>query len=83
LPDDDITEDAEGSPQARWVRRYAGRLSGSLDVPLALWNETLSTVDAREMQADRNSAAGIDSVAAAVILLSYLEARRSFEGQGM
>ena len=69
--------------QARWVRRYAGRLAGALPVPVALWDETLSTVDAQHLLAEgRRSPAGgrsrtgIDAAAAALILQSFLDARR-------
>lgn len=68
--------DAEGS-QARWTRRYAGRLAGSLPVPVAFWDETLSSSDASGLLSEIQSAAGIDAVAAALILADFLEALRS------
>ncbi len=67
--------EGEGS-QARWTRRYAGRLAGSLDVPVAFWDETLSSVDAAALLAESRGRTGIDAAAAALILADYLEARR-------
>jgi putative transcription antitermination factor YqgF len=67
--------EGEGS-QARWTRRYAGRLAGSLDVPVAFWDETLSSVDAAALLAETHGRTGIDAAAAALILSDYLEARR-------
>lgn len=62
--------------QERWVRRYAGRLAGALRMPVAFWDETLSTVDADEIMQGAGTRAGRDAVAAALILQDFLEARR-------
>jgi putative Holliday junction resolvase len=67
--------DGEGT-QARWTRRYAGRLAGALDVPVAFWDETLSSVDAAERLREGGGRTGIDAAAAALILNDFLEARR-------
>jgi putative Holliday junction resolvase len=67
--------EGEGS-QARWTRRYAGRLAGTLDVPVAFWDETLSSVDAAGLLHEVHSRTGIDAVAATLILAEFLEARR-------
>jgi putative Holliday junction resolvase len=68
----------ELSAQARWVRRYAGRLAGSLaKIPVAFWDETLSTADARLLLAEGGGRTGIDAAAAALILQAFLDARRS------
>jgi putative Holliday junction resolvase len=80
--DAELTQtDVEGAPvpagaQARWTRRYAGRLAGALDIPLAFWDETLSSVDAAGLLREARGLAGIDAAAAAVILADFLEARR-------
>lgn len=66
-----------GGRQARWTRRYGGRLAGYLSVPVAFWDETLSSADAAGLLAQIQSSAGIDAVAAALILGDFLEARRS------
>jgi putative Holliday junction resolvase len=65
----------EGS-QARWTRRYAGRLAARLPVPLAFWDESLSSVDAEALLAEGSGRTGIDAAAAALILADFLEARR-------
>ncbi|MCU0509421.1 MAG: Holliday junction resolvase RuvX [Anaerolineae bacterium] len=62
--------------QARWTRRYAGRLAGALDVPVAFWDETLTSVDAAELLRESGGRTGVDAVAAALILNDYLQARR-------
>ncbi|OQA45706.1 MAG: putative Holliday junction resolvase [Chloroflexi bacterium ADurb.Bin325] len=73
--------DDEGA-QARWARRYGGRLARALPVPAAFWDETFSTVEAARLAAERGArgAGGrkeIDALAAAVILSDFLEARRA------
>ncbi len=65
----------EGS-QARWTVRYAGRLAGVLSVPVAFWDETLTSVDAGRLLHEGGGRAGIDAAAAALILADYLESRR-------
>ena len=65
----------EGS-QARWTLRYAGRLAGALAVPVAFWDETLTSVDAAQLLFESGGKAGIDAAAAALILADYLESRR-------
>jgi putative pre-16S rRNA nuclease len=67
----------EPSAQARWTRRYAGRLAGYLSVPVALWDETLSTHDAMQIPSVARGRTGIDAVAAALILEGFLDARRA------
>ncbi len=62
--------------QARWTQRYAGRLAGALDVPVAFWDETLTSVDAAELLREGSGRTGIDAAAAALILNGYLDARR-------
>jgi putative Holliday junction resolvase len=67
-------------PQAADVRAYAEALAADLDLPLAYWDERLTTTIAersliasgtrRDKRRDR-----IDAVAAAVMLQSYLDAQ--------
>ncbi len=68
-------DEREGG-QARWTRRYAGRLSAALPVPLAFWDETLTSSDAGRLVAEAGGRTPLDAAAAAVILQSFLEARR-------
>lgn len=67
----------EGS-QAAWVRDYTGALAETLPVPIVLWDERLSTEEARDIlraQGRNPDAEPVDAVAAAVILQSYLDAQ--------
>jgi putative Holliday junction resolvase len=70
-----VQTQAENGGQARWVLRYAGRLAGALSVPVAFWDESLSSHDAAaSVRANRKES--LDAVAAAFILQDFLEARR-------
>jgi putative Holliday junction resolvase len=68
--------------QAALVQEFADKLRKEVQVPVEFWDERLSTVAAeREMRAagtkrERRKAM-IDAVAAAIILQSYLDARRA------
>lgn len=62
--------------QARWVRRYAGRLAGALEVPLAFWDESFTTEDAGRLVRQAGGRTAVDAAAAAVLLNDFLEARR-------
>jgi putative Holliday junction resolvase len=72
-------------PQARRIGRYADKLSAHLAVPVQAWDERYSTVVARNILDRRRkrdnrqsgSRGGIDAVAAAVILQSYLDSRHA------
>jgi putative Holliday junction resolvase len=68
---------ARAAAQARWVRRYAGRLAAALPVPVAFWDESLSTADAARLVAESRGCTPLDAAAAAVLLQDFLEARRS------
>jgi putative holliday junction resolvase len=75
----------EIGPQAKRVRRYTSYMAQAVLLPIAFWDESYSTSDAAGLleQAGASTRArpggrlGIDAAAAAVILASYLEARRS------
>lgn len=65
-------------PQAAATRQFAERLAATLDLPLAYWDERLSTVIAeRGLIASKTRRARrrleVDAAAAAVILQSYLD----------
>jgi putative Holliday junction resolvase len=75
--------DEEGRPNAagRAAARFAEALRGQTSIPVELWDESLSTFDARasriELGVSRKKRAGHhDALAAVVILQSYLEAHR-------
>jgi len=75
--------DEEGRPNAagRSAARFAEALHGQTKIPVEMWDESLSTFDARasriELGVSRKKRAGHhDSLAAVVILQSYLESNR-------
>jgi len=75
-------------PQAERVGRFARALARVLEVPVEMWDERYSTVDAERILREqgiggRKRRRRIDATAAAVILQSYLDAqaqRRSERG---
>ncbi|MFZ5905060.1 MAG: Holliday junction resolvase RuvX [Chloroflexota bacterium] len=74
--------DEEGRPNAagRRAARFAEALRAQTSLPVELWDESLSTQDAREIRlrsgASRKHRGGhLDDLAAAVILQSYLDAQ--------
>jgi putative holliday junction resolvase len=71
----------EEGPQARWARRYAGRLAGALAVPVAFWDESYSSADADQLISEGSGRTPRDAAAAAVILQAFLEARRCVSRQ--
>jgi len=76
-----LTLRGEVGPQARQVERYAQALAEALPVPVQMWDERYSTASAEEIlqQVRRKGKrrgrdqAGVDAVAAAVILQAFLD----------
>jgi putative Holliday junction resolvase len=77
-----LSLDGTEGPQARRVARYAQLLAKQVSVPIVFWDERYTTVVAeqvllqnRSKRARRRARAegGVDAVAAAVILQSYLD----------
>ncbi len=75
--------DADGTvgKQARWTRRYAGRLAAALPVPVAFWDESCSSADAERLLREgallrQGRRTPSDAAAAALILQEFLDARR-------
>jgi putative Holliday junction resolvase len=81
-----LNMDGSRGAQARRVTRYARRMMGALaemglEPELVLWDERLTTEEAGHiMRARSGSDQGIDAVAAAVILQSYLDHEGSLWG---
>ena len=82
-----LNMDGSEGPQSRKVRNWAARFARALrairgeDAPLVFWDERLSSFVADEWIAETGPhAAGQDAVAAAVILRSFLDARRDRSG---
>ena len=73
--------DGSMGPQAEKVGRFVEALRGATAIPVTTWDERLTTVSAERalLEADVSRAKRrlvIDRVAAALILQSYLDARR-------
>ena len=77
-----LAMDGGEGPAARRARRLGGELMRALGLPLLLWDERLSTFEAGEILAERGRhrragrTAGIDAIAASVILRDALAALR-------
>ncbi|HRJ44214.1 MAG: Holliday junction resolvase RuvX [Caldilineaceae bacterium] len=85
-----LSMDGSESEQTKMTRTWALRLARTLrtarkePLPVIFWDERLSSFAAQEMMADdpkRAQAIGEDAYAAAVILRSYLDARKRGEGE--
>jgi putative Holliday junction resolvase len=75
-----LNMDGSEGPQAAKVRRFADRVREHTGIPIELWDERLTTVEAtetlRETGTKRRRDRGlVDQVAAAGILRSYLASR--------
>ena len=73
--------DGSEGEKANWTRDYAAELSNHISVPLILWDEALTTVEAEASLRARGirgkkARQQVDAVAAAFILQSYLESQR-------
>jgi putative holliday junction resolvase len=71
----------EEGPAARRATVFAGELFAATGVPVELWDERLSTVEATRRLRDRGMKARaqraiVDGAAAAVILQSWMDGRR-------
>ena len=65
----------ERGAQARAAAGFAGRLRGRQGVPVELWDERLTTVEAQRRGREGGSRADVDSLAACVLLEAWLAAR--------
>ena len=73
-----LNMDGTEGQQAAWVRDYVSELGTEIAVPVALWDERLTTEEAKDIlraQGKPPARDWIDAVAAAVILQSYLDAQ--------
>lgn len=75
----------EEGPSARRARKFAGALAGRTGLPVELFDEWLSTREARarlrdQGVSDREARGRIDSAAAAVVLQAWLDTRRGPDG---
>jgi len=80
----------EAGSQALRVGRFARAMAQALEVPVELWDESYSTVEAERILRERRvygpqRRQQVDAIAAAVILQDYLDTQgrnRGQEGQG-
>lgn len=73
--------------RAAWVRDYTANLVQALGIPVVLWDESLTTVEAEaalraQGQHRKKMKQQVDAVAAALILQSYLDAQRGGDPDG-
>jgi putative Holliday junction resolvase len=81
-----INLDGSEGPRAQSTRAFAKNLAGHVDVPMAFWDERLSTaaVERHLIEADasrKRRAEVIDRMAAAYILQGALDRLRNLAGQ--
>ncbi len=72
--------DESVGPQAESVQAYAEKIAQALNLPLTLWDERLTTVDATARIAStgahgKKSRRTLDAIAASVILQDYLDSQ--------
>ena len=82
-----LSPDGEEGKSARAARELAANIERRTGLPLELWDERMSTaraLDAIKEQggSTRGRKADVDSLAAAVLLQHFLEARRNRAGAG-
>ena len=74
---DPILMSGESGAQSRAARSFAGRLRSRVGVPVELYDERLTTAEARRRRAESGSASDLDSLAACVLLEAALAAGRA------
>ena len=77
-----INADGSEGSQAAACRRFAAKLAEKLDIPVEIWDEALSTLEAEEIliNADKSRSKRkkiVDQLAAVLILESYLSAKHT------
>ena len=75
-----LDEDAQPTFEGRRAARLAAEIGSLSDIPVVLWDESLSTVEARQAQIAigtprRKRKGHLDDLAASVILQSFLDAQ--------
>jgi putative Holliday junction resolvase len=72
-----LSLDGSVGRQARRVEAFARRLQKAIGLPLELWDERLTSVQAERSLAGHRSRGPVDDVAAAIILQAYLDRQQS------
>ena len=73
--------DGSYGPRADVIRAFVGHLAERTEIPIELWDERLTTVEAHRILSSSNVGgrkrkAVVDTLAAEIILQSYLDAHR-------
>ncbi len=76
LPEQPADSTGKNAAQANMVRRWASRLAAAIKVPVYLWQEQFSSLEAQALSDEAGLRRGqrIDDRAAAVILQSFIDA---------
>ena len=72
----------ESGPEAEAARDFARELEEASGIPVQMWDERLSSVEAERVMAaqgvrSRQRRGSVDKVAAAIVLQSFLDSRRT------
>lgn len=75
-----LDEDGRPTFEGRRSARFAEALKTQIDLPVVLWDEALTTDDARQLRREsgappRKRRGHLDDLAAAILLQSYLESQ--------
>lgn len=73
-----LSLDGTAGRQARQIEGFARRLRKLADIPVELWDERLTSVQAERSPARRRRGP-VDDIAAAIILQGYLDSKRAAE----
>ena len=77
-----LRQSGERGPEADAARDFARDLEEASGIPVQLWDERLSSVEAERVMAaqgvrSRQRRGSVDKVAAAIVLQSFLDSRRT------
>ena len=72
-----LSLDGSAGQQARRVEAFARRLQQSTGLPLDLWDERLTSVQAKRTLAGARPRGPVDDLAAAIILQAYLDRQQA------
>lgn len=71
-----LSLDGSVGPQARRIEAFARRLRQSSGLPVELWDERLTSVQAERSLTGTRAHGPVDDIAAAIILQSYLDGQQ-------
>jgi len=76
-----LNMDDSVSEISKLAQKFAQRLEGRFNLPVKLWDERLTSFEARGLLAKNNSKQNLDATAAALILQSFLDNFQSAIGE--